>query len=530
MKALIIDCLATVDGKKLLTRDVIGCGPRTVKGILKNEGIDAKIAPLEYFKVEDIKNYDLLFISGMTVDFKGIKNLVDKINRKRNEDQKIIIGGPIANNLYILEEIEGDISIVGEGEITIRELIKKDFNAENVEGTTYYDYYKEELIINPLRGIIKDMKLITPSTEIEDYPNYFSGRVYVEVVRGCSNFKRALLLCDNKKCNLCENGTTRCPLNINPGCGFCSVPSVFGYARSRDLEDILFEIEDLFKRGVKRVVLSAPDFLDYKRGNMLIRENAEQSEASYHFDETFLKFRGDDILINPKEPHPNYEAIEELLSNLYDLKIKYNASVSLENVKANLFDEKVAKIISKYLPNTPLYIGCETGDEVHSKLLGRPSLPEDVLKAVKIARKYSLRPQVYFIYGLPGQNMETAMNTINFMDKIKNHIDKITVYKFKPLPMSAFENFNPIMDKSSMLIKEKAREINKYVKKKYLSKKVDVIVSERHFKNKKDAVGYMVNGGPMVVVKNGANFIGKTVKVKITKTYEKFVEGIVYSK
>ncbi|AEF96200.1 B12-binding domain-containing radical SAM protein [Methanotorris igneus] len=501
MKALIIDCLATVDGKKLLTRDVIGAGPRTVKGILKSEGIDAKIVPLEYFKVDDVKDYDLFFISGMTVDFKSVKNLVDKINENRDENQKIIIGGPIANDLYLLEKIEGDISIVGEGEITIRELIKKDFNAENVEGTTYYDYDKEELKINPLREIVKNMKLITPSTEIEDYPNYFSARVYVEVVRGCSNFKRALLLCDNKICNLCENGTIRCPLNINPGCGFCSVPSTFGYARSRDLEDILSEIEDLFKRGVKRVVLSAPDFLDYQRE--------------------------DDILINPKEPHPNYEAIEELLSNIYDLKIKYNANVSIENVKANLFDEKVAKIISKYLPNTPIYIGCETGDEMHSKLLGRPSLPEDVLKAVKIAKKYNLRPQVYFIYGLPGQNLESAINTINFMEKIKNYIDKITVYKFKPLPMSAFENSKPTMDKSSIMIKEKAREINKYIKKRYLGKKVEVIISERHFKNKKDAVGYMVSGGPMVVVKNGAEYIGKTVKVKIIKTYEKFVEGII---
>ena len=93
--------------------------------------------------------------------------------------------------------------------------------------------------------------------------------------------------------------------------------------------------------------------------------------------------------------------------------------------------------------------------------------------------------------------------------------------------MSAFEDFKPIMDKSSIMIKEKAREINKYIKKKYLGKKVDVIVSERHFKNKKDAVGYMVSGGPMVVIKNGAEHIGKTVKVKITKTYEKFVEGVI---
>ncbi|ACX71915.1 Radical SAM domain protein [Methanocaldococcus vulcanius M7] len=493
MRALIVDCLAYGDGKKLLTRDVIGAGPRTVKGILQNEGVDAKIIPVENFS--KIGDYDVIFISGMSSDFKCVKRLVERVKLKC--DSKIVIGGPISNDLYLLEKIEADISVVGEGEITIRELLKKDFNAENVKGTTYWDYDNDKLVINPLREILTNLKLITPSTEIKDYKNYFSARVYVEVVRGCSNFKRPLLLCSNKKCNLCKNGTLKCPLNINPGCGFCSVPSVFGYARSRNEEDVLKEIEALLEEGVKRIVLSAPDFLDYKRGEKLI---------------------------NPYFPEPNYEVIETLLSNCRDLADKYNANILIENIKANLFNEKVAEIFSKYL-RTPIYIGCESGDENHCKLLGRPTSPSDVLRAVKIAKKYNLKAQVYFIYGLPGETEETAKNTVRFMHKIKNYIDKITVYKFRPLPMSAFQNFKPNITKYSLLIRETANKINLEIKKRYIGRVLEVIISERHFRNRRDAIGYLPDSGLMIVVKDGAKFIGKTKKVKIVKAYEKYLEG-----
>ncbi|WP_456472402.1 radical SAM protein [Methanocaldococcus sp.] len=487
---IIIDCLAVGDGKKLLARDVIGAGPRTVKGILENEGFDVKIIPYEEFS--SINKEEVVFISAMSSDIRAVKKLVGRI---RDRVEKIILGGPIANDLDILNKVEADISIVGEAEITLRELIKRDFNPERVKGTTYWKDFK--VYKNPLREMLKDLSLITPSTNIKDYKNYFSARVYVEVVRGCSNFKRALLLC-NKYCGKCERGTLSCPLNINPGCGFCSVPSVFGYARSREEDRIIEEIEGLIKEGVKRIVLSAPDFLDYMRD-------------SY----------------SPYEPEVNYEAIESLLSRCRELMDKYNINIMIENVKANLFNEEVAKIFKKYLKSSTIYIGCESGDPMLCSLLGRPSYPEDVLRAVKIAKKYNLKAQVYFIYGLPGENKESVINTIKFMHKLKPYIDKITIYKFRPLPMSAFQNFKPNVTKYSIKLKETANKINLEIKKKYLEKVLDVIIAEKHFKNKDDAIGYLKDSGLLVVVKKGAKYIGKTKKVRIKKAYKKYLEGVI---
>ena len=83
-------------------------------------------------------------------------------------------------------------------------------------------------------------------------PHYKASRVYIEIVRGCSNFNRALLLADSQKCRACKacfgtNFSSRlvCPQGISPGCGYCSIPAVYGYPKSRDLHVLIEEIRGL---------------------------------------------------------------------------------------------------------------------------------------------------------------------------------------------------------------------------------------------------------------------------------------------
>ncbi|MHA1365705.1 MAG: B12-binding domain-containing radical SAM protein, partial [Candidatus Heimdallarchaeota archaeon] len=105
------------------------------------------------------------------------------------------------------------------------------------------------------------------------YKNFFSAKVYVECVRGCSNFGGTRIkLPDGRSCSECGFCDTfsiedraNCPSNIPPGCGFCSVPSLFGPAKSRSVNAIVKEIKELLNSKVKRIVLSAPDILDFGR-------------------------------------------------------------------------------------------------------------------------------------------------------------------------------------------------------------------------------------------------------------------------
>ncbi|NIU85555.1 MAG: B12-binding domain-containing radical SAM protein, partial [Candidatus Thorarchaeota archaeon] len=145
-----------------------------------------------------------------------------------------------------------------------------------------------------------------PSTRvISNYPLHYAARVYVETVRGCSNYNRARVglvggLCSY--CGECTQGSLPdryyCPIGIPPGCGYCSVPSLFGPPKSREKTEIELEIAQLLDRGVSRIVLSAPCFLDYGRDYLV----------------------DPDPLTDPSYPEPNYSEIDDLLSSLYSLE------------------------------------------------------------------------------------------------------------------------------------------------------------------------------------------------------------------
>ena len=533
MLFLIVDALAAGHTLRKVTLDVIGSGPRAISGVLERFGEDTRILPYSLVskKKDILRSADILMVSAMTSDIPAARKVL-KQWRKYNKKGISIIGGPISLNDYdALVKAGYQISVKGEGEKTLLELLKI---IESDNGSLYDDLAKVRALafkdiqgkihINPPRELLttEDYNKFMPSTErILDYPFYFAARVYVEILRGCSNFYRPTIpLPDGRACdfcNVCRTGPLKarlfCHVNIPPGCGYCSVPAVFGAPRSRRVAIIKKEVEELLDNGVRRIVLSAPGFLDYGR-DFLVQGNP---------------------LTDPREPLPNLEKIEELLSELTNLpKIASGKAVLLiENLKAGLLTEDAAKIISKYLPGTTIHLGCETGSNKHAEQIGRPVLPKEVIKAVKILNKYNLKAAIYFIHGLPGQTPEIARKTVETMYKLyEEGIDKITLYRFQPLPMSAFENFPhappAVKDSTSKLIYDAVNDINLKLKKKLKGETIKVIPTEIYRKNKKYLVSYPLEYGPVVILKGSKNIINKIVTVKIIREVTpKLVEGKV---
>ncbi len=531
MRVAIVDALASIDGKRRVTIDVIGSGPRTISGVLEKWGIESKIIVAEDVikKPTILKDFDLLMASGMSVDLPALKR-IERLWKKISHGPSII-GGPITSNAYeALSKTNFDIAVIGEGEETLEELLNAGLKEgdlpkidvlKEIKGIAFLSP-NEGVVINPLRPIMAREKYDTykPSTKrIRDYALYFAARVYVEILRGCSNFRRPTLrLPDGRKCdfcNLCREGPLEkryyCHLNIPPGCGYCSVPSLFGPPRSRSVDKIVKEVKELLEHGVRRIVLSAPGFLDYGRDFLTDGKP----------------------LTDPRNPPPNYEMIETLLRKLTQIpKIRDDeAKILLENMKANLIDEKVAKIISTYLPRATVHIGCETGSTAHSEMLGRPTNPKEVYNSIKILKKYGLNAAVYFIHGLPGQNMKIAKETVKFMWKLYElGISKITLYRFQPLPMSAFENYpkappahkNP----ASRLIAENVKKINQKLKNQLIGRTFKVIVAGKYSKDL--LVSYPLEYGPVILIsKKFKAKINQVLRVKIEKVVsDKLVYGV----
>ncbi len=495
MRALMIDALGSGKGKRTLTRDVIGCGPRWICGILEARGIECEIQLCEDFLAGKARiDVDLLLVSCMTMDIKALRKLGRK-SLRRSPEATTIVGGPVASSPYRALEISGfDMAVVGEGEVALESILDGDEIGDipgvfTRSGTAYPEL--------PPRLDESAYNQYLPSTRrILDYPTYFASRVYVEVVRGCSNFNRTTMpLSNGRRCTHCTEGCRLpiCPEGIPPGCGFCSVPAIFGPPKSRDHDLVSSEIGDLVELGVRRIVLSAPDILDYGRGR---------------------------DLRDPTAPKPNYDALDRLLGGAARAAGD-GASVSVENVKPSLLDDESAEIIADNLPSTSIHIGCETGDLDHSVSLGRPSAPGETMRAVRIARRHGLKPYVYFIHGLPGQSHETAWRTAELIRRMGKDVEKITAYRFKPLPGSAFEG-EPTgppsrSDEDSGLISRAAREVNLSKKGIYVGKTLEVVVAEPNFERKGQVIGFPVDEGPIVTMSGGRRLIGNRVKVRIRR-------------
>lgn len=529
MKPLIVDALASGRGKRLATRDAIGAGPRSVGGVLENIGLKPRIALAEAVLEgnEDLNSYDMLLLSGMTPDMKAIRRVASMW--RSDSDGPVLIGGPAASDPEkALRRGRADLCVTGEGELTLMELLDLGLDQgrlpdpDELKGILGVAYLESGAVrINSLRPVMKReiYDKLRPSTRIViDYPLHRSARVYVEVLRGCSNYVRARLAiteADCADCRKCRAGSLEeryyCPVGVPPGCGYCSVPSMFGPPKGRCIDGIVEEVRGLISMGVRRIVLSAPDFLDYGR-DILVEPQP---------------------LTDPRSPEPNYSAIEDLLSRLkgFDPVTDGEASIMIENVKGSLVTEEAAEILGRHLEGTPVNIGFETGSDEHCWQLGRASSAAENLWALRRLKRAGLRPYAYFIHGLPGQTPRTSDQTVKTIgDTVRAGASRIILYRFQPLPMSAFHD-QPAAppaakDGLSKRIYDAARKANTKLKGEYLGERLSVVIAEPYEKDRRYHVAYPMHHGPVVLVEGADGLDGEVVDVEVVgKASERMVRA-----
>lgn len=522
MKALIVDALASRKGERKASKDVIGAGPRALIGILETRGITASIVEAETIIARGFaESFDLLLVSGMTGDIQAIRKVVSIL-----KGGPVLLGGPVTSDpVQAIGKTGCDFAVIGEGEETLNELLDRGLGQSELEsvqlrgikGVAFKN--KEGVEVMPLRRVMPRVifdSFKPSSAAIRDYTLHRSARVYVEVLRGCSNYNRALIDGNCESCGLCRSGSLTeryyCPLGTPPGCGYCSVPSLFGPPKSRSVHKIKEEVVGLIDEGVRRVVLSAPCFLDYGR-DLLVEPEP---------------------LTDPRSPEPNYEELEKLLASLADTSSMAGgtAAFMIENLKSSLVTDRAAKLLGRYLFGTPVSIGFETGSEVHSYSMGRPSTPRETLTAVSRLKKAGLKPYVYFIHGLPGQNEKTVEETVKAIDhSMKEGAERVILYRFQSLPMSAFNGYPSappnIRDPGSKRIHEAAARANMRVKDSMLGGVIRVVVAERYNRDKRFLVAYPLKHGPVILIESPQPFEGRVIDVKVTGVAsERMVHGV----
>lgn len=81
-------------------------------------------------------------------------------------------------------------------------------------------------------------------------------------------------------------------------------------------------------------------------------------------------------------------------------------------------------------------IGIETGSQKLLNSMKKGFEIEKTYDTFKALKKAGLQVKIYLMHGYPGENMSTTNETIHFLNKMRKYIDRISLYRFAPLPGS----------------------------------------------------------------------------------------------
>ena len=293
------------------------------------------------------------------------------------------------------------------------------------------------------------------------------------------------------------NGKTRAFMKIQDGCdrycSYCIIPYARGRVRSRDLESIVKEVENLASNGYKEVVLTGIHV------------------ASYGKD-----IKDSDIkLLDVIKQINDIEGIER---------------IRLSSVEPILFTDEFVEAVSTMDKVCPHYhLSLQSGCDETLKRMKRRYTTEEY-KAI-VDRLRAATPNVSIttdvIVGFPGETNEEFDKTYEFLKDIE--LTHMHVFKYSPrkgTPAATMENqVDPSTkhDRSEKLLQLNEENFNKFGQK-MLDKEFNVLFEQKVGDNKYEG---LTENYVKVIVESDNDISEQILKVKIKDVKNEFLEGIL---
>ena len=347
-------------------------------GTLKNASIQNFVTAVEKF------GPDLVGISVLTRGYKQAKEIIGAL-KSRFKNLQIVIGGAqlSAAPEEVMKDLKADFGVVGEGEITLWELVeetsgrdkddKKDRGLTKINGLVFRDD-KGRIRINQPRQLIDDLdSLPFPAWDLMPPKKY---RI-APVLEPAKAFPVAPII------------TSRgCPYN----CSFCASRIIWGRRiRFRSPENVLKEIEILKSEfGVKEIHFADDNFtMDIKRAEKIC-----------------------DLMVKKK------------------IGLPWQCPNGVRIDRLTLLLLKKMKKAGCYA----LGLGIESGNQAILKKVNKNLDLRIVPRVLDNLKKTGIESYGFFILGLPGETRKTIEETINFA--LKHPFDRAWFNIFTPYPGS----------------------------------------------------------------------------------------------
>ena len=293
------------------------------------------------------------------------------------------------------------------------------------------------------------------------------------------------------------NGKTRAFLKIQDGCdrycSYCIIPYARGRVRSRDLESIVKEVENLASNGYKEVVLTGIHV------------------ASYGKD-----IKDSDIkLLDVIKQINDIEGIER---------------IRLSSVEPILFTDEFVEAVSTMDKVCPHYhLSLQSGCDETLKRMKRRYTTEEYKTIVDRLRaaipNVSITTDV--IVGFPGETNEEFDKTYEFLKDIE--LTHMHIFKYSPrkgTPAATMENqVDPSTkhERSEKLLQLNEENFKKFGQK-MLDKEFNVLFEQKVGDNKFEG---LTENYVKVIVESDKDLSEQILKVKITDVKNEFLEGIL---
>jgi len=310
------------------------------------EILDCGVEKIDYNNLENkIKNInpDIVGITAMTftlIDVIKTAKIIKKINNNASsagipqncgmgvKTPKIVLGGPHVN-IYpeeTMTNIEIDFLVLGEGEQPFIDLLKNINNLEDlkdIKGLVFRDE-NNNIINTGKRELIQDLDILPmPARELTNYKKYYS-----------------IIAKNNPTTTMF---TSRgCPYK----CLFCDRPHLGKIFRARSAENVVKELQEINKMGIKEVFI---------------------------YDDTFTIDR---------------QRVVDICNLILEKNIKLNWDI---RARVNTVDEELLKLM-RSAGCARIHYGVEAGTEKILKILRKGITLEQVKKAFAITKKQVLKP------------------------------------------------------------------------------------------------------------------------------------------
>lgn len=274
----------------------------------------------------------------------------------------------------------------------------------------------------------------------------------------------------------------------NHNCSYCTIPQIRGPFRSKPLELLLKEAQNLVKMGIKELILVGQDITLY----------------------------GKDL--------GKKEGLIYLLEKLSSLKVKRIRLMYLHPANLNIALIKKILAIPKVLPYFDLPI-----QHAHPEILKkmkRPYGPDKILKLVEEIR--TLNPlggiRTTVIVGFPGEGEKEFIYLLDFLKVAK--FDYLGVFPFYPEEETVAKTLEPqVPYREKLRRKKEVLILQKEISKENLSKRIgqieEVLIlgerSSKSFYGISTIQAPEVDGLTYVISKKASLLPGEILKVRITK-------------